>query len=410
MRPRALIDERRRSILAGSLFCLLFGLIVAVNAGLVAREKSTEFNADFDVFRAAAQVTVDGGNPYVRAELMDELSRPDRSYNQNFRDDPASWQRAFFNPPLWFVELSLVGWRADVFVVGSAMLFAAALWVWRRSVAFSIWWIVPVFLAWDRSLLSGNGRIGQTGYLIAGLLGLSLYWSRRHPRWAGGAALLLAYKPHIWFAQWLIVLRRDRRAGLAQLVGSIGLGLVSIAVLGPGIWFRYVESLFTTHTELPTGMSIAYAASFEPLSTGIGFFAAAVVTAVAIAVLLGRDLLSKEAEFVVVVAAIMLASGHALWYDWAWLLLVPFVLGWSPARSAAFLLAYPLTYAIGLYAAPIVITLAMLWVVLYTELVTQNSLPVPGPSAGPVVAAGPADGVARRRRPSARRSALERST
>ncbi len=151
---------------------------------------------------------------------------------------PAGEYSLAYPPPILLLlaplgALSLPG-AFFAYMLGSAALFAAALWAVcpRRAV------LAAAVLAPGVAL---NLWFGQNGLLFGGLLGLALAWARTRPRLAGVALGMLALKPHLAVALGLVLLLGRRWTVLAVAAATVAaLGLLSVAVFGAAVWGQYL--------------------------------------------------------------------------------------------------------------------------------------------------------------------------
>lgn len=164
---------------------------------------------------------------------------------------------------------------------------AMALWVGATLTLYlwTSWRILPDRLTIAAALAAAPTPInlvnGQTGFLLAGLLGLALLDLDRRPFRAGLLLGLLAIKPHLVAAipvpllagaRWRVI------AGGAVMVAT--LVLASLAALGPDTWAAFVSSVTETAQvfEGVLGRFDMYASPYGGArSVGLGFLAGMVL-------------------------------------------------------------------------------------------------------------------------------------
>lgn len=164
------------------------------------------------------------------------------------------------------------------------LLFTWILWLMPYISAFAIWLVatfllyataVWVILPRDGIIMLGtvpvavlvNAQLGQTGFLTAGLIGLSLALVERRPVLAGTVLGLLIYKPQfgalfplalIAGGQWRVI----GSAAATCLILATGVTLI----LGNEIWPAYVDSFRTYDMRLmPDLMWIRFQSVFGGL-------------------------------------------------------------------------------------------------------------------------------------------------
>lgn len=133
------------------------------------------------------------------------------------------------------------------------------------SLAFPVWVVTTMALyacsiqaivrrpwAWSCALMPlpvmFNIKLGHTGFLMAGLLGFSLFLMERSP-FAGGLVLgLLTYKPQLGLLFPIVLLAAGQWRVLAGAVLSAGiLGLAVAAEFGPDIWLKFLASVHSAN-------------------------------------------------------------------------------------------------------------------------------------------------------------------
>jgi hypothetical protein len=127
---------------------------------------------------------------------------------------------------------------------------AMALWVGLSGALYlyTCWRILPGWVTVAGALAAAPTAMiivnGQTGFLLAGLLGLALLGLDRRPLRAGVLLGLLAIKPHLVAAIPLPLFAAGRwrviAAGAATVAAMV---LASLALLGPGSWSAFIHSV-----------------------------------------------------------------------------------------------------------------------------------------------------------------------
>jgi hypothetical protein len=103
-----------------------------------------------------------------------------------------------------------------------------------------LWWLLlvmpPVVLA---------GLIGQTGFLIGGLIVTGLHLLDRYPAWAGAAfGVATAVKPQMLILVPIaLIVAQHWRALLFWGASGIAMVLLSMALFGIGVWIDWVAAL-----------------------------------------------------------------------------------------------------------------------------------------------------------------------
>jgi hypothetical protein len=113
------------------------------------------------------------------------------------------------------------------------------------------WLAVPLALAAPASFF--NLMFGQTGFLIAGLLGLGLALLPSRPWLAGLLVGLASVKPNLGLlVPFALVAGGQWRALAGAALSALGLGLLSLAIDGPQAWlsFLYASRDYFTGFEL----------------------------------------------------------------------------------------------------------------------------------------------------------------
>lgn len=187
-----------------------------------------------------------------------------------------------------------VGLAALVFIGASFALFVAVL----SRLAGEGRWIALLAVA---PAVIVNILDGQTGLMMAGLVGLAGLWRVQYPARAGAALAGLALKPHFALALPLQLLLEGRwRVLAAAAATAVALGLATLAAFGPGVFTAFLAALPETESFLRLGryqmhrVTSVYAAA---ATFGLPYGPAlALHTAVGLAVLVWTLRLARASE------------------------------------------------------------------------------------------------------------------
>jgi hypothetical protein len=361
---------------------VVFALMVFVGSGRATDTHGLFFDSDFDAFDAADELAARGEDPYELEAIDSELASGGERYNEDFVTYPDTQSRLYFNPPLWLTMLTLVGFSSNALVVGGAFATGAALAVVHRGQPLPLLVIPSVFFLWDRIFLWANAGFGQTGYLVSAAMLWSLIAVRsstpQSSPLAGLAASLLSPKPHLWLAH-LIGLASDKRTTRSfnspagwQFGFSVLLGLASIAHLGPTLWASYIESLTGAELATPTLQSLTFTALAGFMTSRIAILATLAVVAGVLVKLTRSSWMGFEAKWILIVGLMMMASTHAFWHDWAWMLGVPLLLRWRIGPALGFYIAMPLASVVS-NSGPAWVALSTFGVVVWSEWNAQTA-------------------------------------
>ncbi len=355
---------------------VVFALMVFVGSGRATETNGLFFDSDFDAFDAADELVSKGENPYALGAIDRELVSGAERYSEDFVTYPDTQSRLYFNPPLWLTMLGLIGFSSNVLVVGGAFATGSALAILHRDEQFPLLVIPSVFFLWDRLFLWANAGFGQTGYLVSGAMLWSLIATRSSGAWSsplsGVAASLLSPKPHLWLAHLLGLANsksgepRLKSPAAWQVWSSIVLGLVSVVHLGPRLWISYVESLTGSELETPILQSLTFTALAGFMTSRLAVVLTLVVVAGALVQLARSSSIGFEAKWILTVGLLMMASTHAFWHDWAWLLAVPLLLRWPMVAALGFYVAVPFASVVS-NSGPAWVVLAVFCMVLWSE-------------------------------------------
>ncbi len=289
---------------------------------------------DWQVWEASNNLIDVGTNPYDHGLLNDELQRDPEAYGPHFNGD--STYVFLFSPPTWLATIRLVGGSALAASLLGAVAVALSMVAltkerpWDHLIGAVLGFVVFSFLGPGISTF----RFGQTGFVLAGLVGAQLVLTGT--RTSGVAVSLLSMKPHLAFAAGIVELVRRPRAMLAKIALPYALLIaLSVSTLGANVWRNWV-TFMTSRTganSLALDMSIGTLSSRLPWDhLGFGTIAIAFLCATALAWYC-RD--ADPALVILATVAVMAyLSGHAASHDWLWIVYVPIVLKWDPMRSA----------------------------------------------------------------------------
>lgn len=314
-----------RAIVAGVLLIALFSL----------RWDSSLRHFDFQTWVAADAVLETDGNPYDSAELNTELATNPDVYGPHWANaDADEVELHLLNPPSWLAELRLLGMSAFVMsAAGALALYASIVALSRREPlinALSYLGTTTLFLYLSPS--ATTFRFGQTGLLLAGLIGVRVLWVECG---GGTPAVLMSFKPHLALAAaFPDALRSPVRFLRSAALPAVLLLGYSVVLYGASPWFDWLRGLTVERDQgNTTDMSIrTLFPDFAPTSE-LGVWGIAVAF-VAIAVITVRWKAAPPALTVLTAIAIMaFLSGHAFAHDWLWLPLVPLVLRWGPITT-----------------------------------------------------------------------------
>ena len=194
---------------------------------------------DFTAFWAAGRLTLEG-TPTLAYDWQAHRAVEVAGLGRDF----SGWMPWHYPPPF---QLMVTPFAA------LPLWTAMALWV-SLTLGFYLWvcWrILPDPLALAGALAAAPTAIilvnGQTGFLVAGLLGLCLLMLDRRPVLAGIVLGLISIKPHLALAApFALAAGRRWRAFAAAGVTVIALAALAWAVFGGTIWTAFVNSFNDT--------------------------------------------------------------------------------------------------------------------------------------------------------------------
>lgn len=344
-----------------------FAAMVFFGSGRANQNVGAFHDSDFDAFDAAQAIVDEGGDPYAPGAVDAELLRGGERYSDDFVKYPDGQPRLFFNPPLWLSMLRVIGFSSNVLVVGGAFLTGTACAALFRPGAIPLAAVPAVFFLWDRLFLWANAGFGQAGYLVSASMLWSLVALRSgRPKLGGAAAAFLSFKPHIWLAQLVGGSHSGRELPIWQFICSATIGLLSVTHLGWRIWAQYVQSVVGASTETPTNQSLTFTVLAPFMQSRVAVLLAGVLAISAVILVTRTSVIRFEAKWIITVALLMMASTHAFWHDWAWLLAVPLLLNWKMLPAMSFYLAVPLSSVLS-NSAPAFIVVGTLGVIVWNE-------------------------------------------
>lgn len=316
-----------------------FGLLLAL---FLARWDFDIDHFDFRVWSTADVLLDEGLNPYD-SEVMNErlLGRFPPLPGEDV--DPLH----FFNPPTWITQLRLIGVSAFVMsLVGGVALFGSILVLakdagFERTLGYLFGTSYFLYLVPSMTTF----RLGQTGFFLAGLVGLRLVLIGS--RIGGVPVALLSFKPHLALASGFSELASSTRLRLAAGTAATFLALLALQLTQDGLspWSWWAGSLgesrsFGRLTDM----------SFRTISRHLDLHSAAGLPSL-VAGIVGATVLSirwKAADqrllTLMSLALVAYLSGHAFVHDWLWLTLVPVVCRWTVLRTLTVAIVYATVY------------------------------------------------------------------
>jgi hypothetical protein len=297
---------------------------------------------DFNVFHAAARITLDGGNPYDYSELAKAMQDYGKVNNPYYYAPWFNWAMLpfallpFDAARFFWSILNLVLWILALLNTGKLIPNLQP--GWKR---WGMYTLVTILFAWT------TWGFDQVGILIYYLMTLALL-DLTAARWnsAGIWMALLLFKPNITalpvaaICAWLLFQKRNKPVYimLAVIAGMLLLSLVVtpgwyLALLQPdkltGLQVKFDESgsegILRYHTTLP-----GWLATFgvEGTASQVIYGAVAAITLIAVA----RTILQSNPLLPVASTAILanfLITPYALYYDYPILTLPLFFANWS---------------------------------------------------------------------------------
>ncbi len=307
---------------------------------------------DFQVWVAADVVAEAGGNPYDTEALNAELRSDAEAYGEVWQDQSGRFTVKFFNPPTWLALLKIVGFSPlTMSVVGIAALSASLTWISREAdnITFAGYICVPALLL--LAPFSTSTRLfGQSGLLLAGLVGIRLALSRTSAE--GIPLALLSFKPHIAFAAALPALMSRPKLTLQRLVPAAVVVVVFTSVLyGFGLFSWFVTSVVggADGLEVIDDMTLRTFSPRLPLPSGLNMVTLAVALGIIAVLAQRKPQLDLGTLTLFSLALTIFFSGHGFEHDWLWVAIIPAAHRWNLLTSAAatmgFVVLHSLTFA-----------------------------------------------------------------
>ena len=240
-------------IRAAGLYAVVAAILsVALGVGLLVGPYRAIERSDYMTYHVAARIVLDGqGDCLYDAECQAEAQRELIGDEPTFERGPLP-----YNSPPWFAALVAplgalplpVGFA--IFTLIGLALLAAGAWAAAQPLGRARV-LAPLLLLTAWPTVMGAVR-GQSTLLVAGLLGLSVAWSR----YASGAALgLAALKPTLapMWGLWQLTGGHWRAVATAAgvVLGLVGLGLLAV---GPAALAAYPAHLLGVAEEGALGV------------------------------------------------------------------------------------------------------------------------------------------------------------
>ncbi|NNC78580.1 MAG: DUF2029 domain-containing protein [Acidimicrobiales bacterium] len=321
------MDNRRdlalRVVVAGLLIAGLFAI----------RWDHSLQHFDFQTWTASDAVLAADDNPYDSVELNAELAGNPDIYGPHWATaDDNTFDLHLLNPPSWLAQLRLLGMSAFVMsAVGALALYGSIVALSRRDPfihALAYLGTTTLFLYLSPSATSF--RLGQTGLLLAGLVGVRLVWAECGS--AGTSVALLSFKPHLALAAAAPdIVRSPLRFARSLAVPATLLVGYSIVLYGVDPWFDWLRELTVSRNQgNTTDMSIRTLFPDFGVTSSLGLWGMAVAVIAIVAVTLRWRDTPPAVTALAALALMAFLSGHAFSHDWLWMVLVPVVMKWRP--------------------------------------------------------------------------------
>ena len=284
--------------------------------------------SDFLSFWSAGRLLVAGGSPYDAAAHLETM----KAFAADLPGYPAYWYPPLFLVLCWPFGLlayfpALVAWMA---LSGAAYFAALRLWAKGLGLNAPVWlWFVafpPVVTTITH---------GQTSFLVAALLGASLFLVRRRPLLAGLLLGLATFKPQFGLLiPFALLLTGNVRVGLMAVVSMSVLITIATLAFGPQVWTDWYALTTTANAAMEQG-AVGYGKMVSPFA-GLMLMGAPEMLAYGVQVAISLSL----------AALVAMASWKRDWTDWHAALVLagaplatPFVLDYDLV-----ILAFPLIY------------------------------------------------------------------
>jgi hypothetical protein len=314
---------KQRVLIWLAILGLLGFVVVRLTAGNLA---TTVGPGDFVEYWAGGRLILEGGNPYDAHSLLPLERSAGWNREEALVPFQPPWSMLYVLPfalmPFWvgrfawlMLNLGLVVWSADR--------------IWRLyrgkpTQRMFGWFLAPLFMPAAISL-----SLGQISpFVLAGIVGFVVALAHGHGKTAGSATMLIAVKPHVVPAFWLVLalwILKNRRwdVALGAIVSFCVLVIIALAI-NPSIYRHYLDvfggQTGPTMWETPT-LNVALQRLFPAaawvfvLPTLIGF-------AVGIALWMRWR---ESFDFTRHLPAILLISAITTPYAWTfdWIILLP---------------------------------------------------------------------------------------
>lgn len=315
---------------------------------------------DFQVWLAADAVANAGENPYDIERLNEEL-RSDPSYGSIWQDSPERFRMRFFNPPTWLTLLRSIALSPLLMMVAGIATLGGSLVVLSRGADDQtfVGYLFVCALVLVSPLSMSTYAFGQTGLLLAGLLGVRLVGLGRLRE--GMPLALLSFKPHIALAAALPAMIRRPTSVLAGLFIPALLVVAATALLyGPGLFGEWIGAVVLgDHSILPLDdMTLRTLSPRWPLPASLNLLTV-LLSLVVIGAVSHWGSADPALMVLFSVALTIFLSGHGFAHDWLWIVFIPAVCTWTIRRcciaTLGILLLYLVNYDVeGLTELPVV--------------------------------------------------------
>jgi alpha-1,2-mannosyltransferase len=315
------------------IFYIIVGACLVISA-VSSRQGMVDFwgrplGADFSHYWLASSMVL-AGDPAAVYNYSQFLAAEEAFFKTHF---PMPW----FYPPTFLLiisPLALLPYLPSLFI-WLGLTLAGYLLIIRRIAPHPLTLLLS--LAFPGTI--ENFFHGQNGFLSTMLLGGGLLFLENHPVAAGFLLGLLSYKPHLVpLIPIALIAGRRWRALLAMLISALMLSLLSLLVLGPGVWIAFVENIslpmqLLQDGSLPVNKMVTLFAAARLSGCGLTLsliIQAGLMVGVAAAVFwVWRRETSLALQASALILGILLFSPYAFPYDLAMLALPLAWLGWE---------------------------------------------------------------------------------
>lgn len=337
---------------------------------------------DFQVWVGADALAGTGVNPYDIDALNTELAS-DPEYGPWWQDEPERFRVRFFNPPMWLAILWIGQFSPFLVSFAGLVMIAGSLVALSRPVDDKTFagYVLATAVVLLSPLANSSFSFGQTGLLLAGLVGVRLVLADQHAE--GVPVALLSFKPHIALAAFLPSLISKPGAALQRLLPPAVLVMVlTVLLYGTEIVQWWVEALAADDGTIRPidDMTLRTLSQRWPLPAEWSLFTLAAAFVVIVAVAQKLRTADRAVLTLFSIALAVFLSGHAFVHDWLWMVFIPVVKRWDLTRSVVGVLAVvvvdsltrgTVTQPYAIVSSPSVVALA---IVLYlgVDLVRSN--------------------------------------